>query len=112
VEVSPVPPTGAIYQVAERGYMPSWSPRGDAIVYRDGARYYRAPITTSGGFHAGRPQVLIEGSFVSTFAWNQDMSPDGRLLVLLTNPDREARALEMITGFPALVQRAAGKVGG
>jgi serine/threonine-protein kinase len=111
VEVSPVPPTGAIYQVAERGYMPSWSPRGDAIVYRDGARYYRVPVTTSAGFHAGRPHVLIEGSFVSTFAWNQDMSPDGRLLVLLTNPAREAHAVEMITGFPALVRRAAGKVG-
>jgi serine/threonine-protein kinase len=108
VEASPVPPTGAIYQVADRGRMPLWTPRGDALVYRDGARYYRVPVSTSGGFHAGRPQLLVEGSFLSTFAWNHTMSPDGRILVLLCSPAREAGTLQVITGFPTLLQRLAG----
>jgi hypothetical protein len=111
VEVSPLPPTGAIYQAAERGFLPSWTPKGDALIYRDGARYYRVPITTAGGFHAGRPQLVIEGSFLSTFAWNHDVAPDGRLLVLCTNPARDATSIGLITGFPAMVKRAAARGG-
>jgi hypothetical protein len=106
--VSPVPPTGAIYTVAERGEKPLWTPKGDAIIYRDGAGYYRVPITTAGGFRAGKPQLVVEGSFLSTFAWNHSMSPDGRFLVLLNSAERESRSLAAITGFPALVRRYAG----
>ncbi len=109
VEASPVPPTGAIYQVAERGRMPVWTPRGDALVYRDGSSYDRVPVSTSGGFRAGRPTRLLEGSFLSTFAWNHAMSPDGRLLVLLTSPGRDADALRLITGFPTMVKHVAAR---
>jgi len=105
VSVSPVPPTGAIYQVAERGQQPLWTPKGDALIYRDGSRYYRAPVTTIGGFHAGRPQLLVEGPFLSTFAWNHDIAHDGRLLVLLRSPEREAKVLGVVTDFPAAVKR-------
>ncbi len=105
VSVSPVPPTGAIYQVAERGEMPLWTPRGDGLIFRDGSRYYTVPVSTSGGFHAGRPRLLIEGSFLSTFAWNHDIAPDGRLLVLLTSPEQQARTLGVITGLPGIVNR-------
>ena len=104
VEVSPVPPTGAIYRVAERGQMPLWAPQGDALIYRDGTRYYRAPITTSGGFHAGRPSLVAEGPFLSTFAWNHAMAPDGRLLVLLGSPQQHASTLGVVTAFPAFVR--------
>jgi serine/threonine-protein kinase len=107
VAVSPLPPTGAIYVVAERGQMPVWTPKGDGLIYRDGSRYYRARITTVGGFHADRPQVLVEGSFLSTFAWNHAMSPDGRLLVLLNSPEQQVRDLEVITAFPTMVERLA-----
>jgi Tol biopolymer transport system component len=105
VEVSPVPPTGAIYQVAEGGEMPLWTPKGDGLIYRDGARYYTVPVSTAGGFQAGRPRLLVEGSFLSTFAWNHDIAPDGRLLVLLTSPEQQALTLGVITGFPEAVRR-------
>ncbi len=108
VETSPVPPTGAIYHVADRGRMPLWTPRGDALVYRDGTRYYRVPVSTAGGFHGGRPQLLVEGSFLSAFAWNHAMTPDGRLLVFLSDPTREADVLGVITGFPTMVRRLGG----
>jgi len=107
VAASPLPPTGAIYAVVEHGEMPLWTPKGDALIYRNGSSFYRVPISTTGGFHAGRPQLLVEGSFLSTFAWNYAMSPDGRLLVLLNSPERQARALEVITAFPSMVERLA-----
>jgi hypothetical protein len=107
VAVSPVPPTGAIYPVAEHGEKPLWTPKGDGLIYRDGSSFYRVPISTVGSFHAGRPQLLVAGSFLSTFAWNYAMSPDGRLLVLLNSPERQARALGVITAFPSMVERLA-----
>ncbi len=107
VAVSPVPPSGAVYQVAERGEMPQWTPKGDGMIYRDGSRYYRVPVTTAGGFRTGKPELLIEGSFLSTFAWNHDIAPDGRLLVMLTSPERQAPRLGVITAFPAMMRRAA-----
>jgi hypothetical protein len=107
IAVSPVPPTGAIHLVAERGEMPLWTPGGDGLIFRDGSRYYRAPISTAGGFSAGRPRVLAEGPFLSTFAWNHDIAPDGRLLVLLTSPEQQARRLGVITNFPSTLARLA-----
>jgi hypothetical protein len=107
VMASPVPPTGAVFLVAERGQLPLWSPNGKAIIYRDGSRYYKVPITTTDGFRAGRSELVIEGSFLSTFAWNHDIAKDGRLLVLLSSPEREARNVAVITGFPTAVERFA-----
>ena len=107
VAVSPVPPTGATYQVAERGEMPLWTPKGDGLIYRDGSRYYTVPVSIAGAFHAGRPRLLVEGPFLSTFAWNHDIAPDGRLLVLLTSPEQQARSLGVITGFPGIIGRLA-----
>jgi len=107
VEVSPVPPTGAVYAIAERGQMPVWTPKGDAVIYRFGSAYYRVHLSTAGAFRADRPTQLVEGSFLSTFAWNHAMSPDGRLLVLLNSPERRAETLKVITGFPAMVEQLA-----
>jgi Tol biopolymer transport system component len=106
IAMSPVPPTGAIYTVVEHGEKPMWTPKGDALIYREGSAYYRVPITTVGEIHAGKPQLVVQGSFLSTFAWNQAMSPDGRFLVLLNNPEPQRRSLAVITGFPALVRRS------
>jgi eukaryotic-like serine/threonine-protein kinase len=104
VGVSPVPPTGAVHRVAERGEMPLWTPKGDGLIYRDGSRYWRVPVTTAGGFRTGKPELLIEGSFLTTFAWNHDIAPDGRLLVMLTSPERRAGRLGVVTGFPAMMR--------
>ena len=87
--------------------MPLWTPGGDALIYRDGSRYFRAPISTTGEFHAGRPQLLVEGSFLATFGWNHHIAPDGRLLVLVVSPEKEAAILGVITGFPGLLDRVA-----
>ncbi len=108
VSVSSVPASGAAQLIAERGQMPLWTPDGKALLYRDGGRYMRVPISTAGGrFSAGRPALFAEGPFLVTFGWNHDILPDGRLLVLLQSAEREARMLGVITGFPAAVERIA-----
>ena len=99
VAVSPVPPTGAIYQVTDQGNMPVWTPDGTGLIYRYAGRYYRVPISTSGGFHAGRATLFAEGPFLSTFAWNHDIASDGRLLVLLNSPERTLNELRVVTSI-------------
>ncbi len=67
------------------------------------------PVSTATGVHAGRSQLLVEGSFLSTFAWDHAMAPDGRLLVLLSSPAREAGVLGVVTGFPTMLRRRGGR---
>jgi serine/threonine-protein kinase len=109
VSVSPVPPSGAIYPVAERGEMPLWTPKGDGLIFRDGSRYFLAPVVTTAGFHAGKARLLVEGPFVSTFAWNHDIARDGRLLVLLSNPQQKVSTLGVFTGFASAIERVSGE---
>jgi serine/threonine-protein kinase len=99
VEVSPMPPTGAIYPVAERGQQPLWSPDGSRLIYRDGRRFYQVDIETAGGFRSGRSTLLAEGPFIRTLAWNHTMSPSGRLAALIALPGDATRELGVITGF-------------
>jgi hypothetical protein len=97
VAVSPVPPTGAVYQVTDLGNMPVWTPDGTGLIFRRAGRYYRVPISTADGFHVGRATLFAEGPFLSTFAWNHDIADDGRLLVLLNSPERTLAALGVMT---------------
>ena len=109
VAVSPVPPTGAVYQVAERGQQPLWSPRGDRLVFRDGRRFFEVVVSTStkGGFRVGPPRFVAEGPFVRTFAWNHSMAPDGRLAVVVARPEGSLRELVVVTGFAGELGRIA-----
>ena len=107
VAVSPVPPTGAIHPVAERGQQPLFTPDGTRIIYRDGRRFYEVPFTTTSGFRTGRPSLLAEGPFIRTFAWNHTIGPDGRLAALLSAPGDQTRELGVITGFDRELTRLA-----
>jgi serine/threonine-protein kinase len=107
VAVSPVPPTGAIYQVTDQGNMPVWTPDGTGLIFRRAGRYYRVPISTSDGFHAGRATLFAEGPFLSTFAWNHDIASDGRLLVLLNSPEHTLNTLGVITHVGEVVSATA-----
>jgi serine/threonine-protein kinase len=108
VAVSPLPPTGSVFIAAERGQQPLWSPRGDRLIFRDGRRFYQVTVATgSGGLQTGRPEMLAEGPFVRTFAWNHSIGPDGRIAVLLAHPERSRRDLGFITGFHRVLATAA-----
>ena len=99
VAVSPLPPTGSTFVAAERGQQPLWSPAGDRLIFRDGRRFYQVAVSTTNGFRTGPPQLVAEGAFVRTFAWNHSMAPDGRIAVLVALPERSRRDLGVISGF-------------
>jgi Tol biopolymer transport system component len=107
VAVSPLPPTGAIFSVSERGQQPLWSPDGSRLIYRDGRRFYHVDVDTTRGFRTGRAQLFAEGPFIRTFAWNHTIGPDGRLAVLLSAPGESTRNLRVITGFRDVLRRLA-----
>jgi serine/threonine-protein kinase len=107
IAVSPLPPTGAIFTITERGQQPLWTPDGKRLIYRDGRRFYEIPVQIEGQFRSGRPLLLSEGPFISTFAWNHTLGPDGRLAVLLSAPGDATREIGVITGFPRELQRLA-----
>jgi hypothetical protein len=102
-----VPPSGAIFHVAERGQQPLWSPDGKHLIYRDGRRFYQVAVQTSGAFRTGRPQLVAEGPFIRTFAWNHTIAPDGRLAVLLSSAGESTREIGVITGFQRELTRLA-----
>jgi serine/threonine-protein kinase len=106
VAVSPAPPSGAIYQVTDQGNMPLWTPDGTGLIFRNAGKYYRVPVTTTGGFHAGRAELFAQGPFLSTFAWNHDIARDGRLLVLLNSPERTASTVGVITAVGDAIRRS------
>jgi serine/threonine-protein kinase len=100
VSVSPLPPTGAIYPVAERGQQPLWMPDGKSLIYRDGRRFMQVGIDASGGgIRSTRPVLLAEGPFIRTFAWNHTMTPEGRIVALISTPGDNTRELGVITRF-------------
>jgi hypothetical protein len=107
VAVSPVPPTGAIYPVVERGQQPLWAPDGRTLIYRDGRRFYEVPVITTAGFRTGRPALLAEGPFIRTFAWNHTIGPNGRVAALISSPGESTRELGVITGFDRELVRLA-----
>jgi serine/threonine-protein kinase len=109
ISASPFPATGSVYRLAERGQMPLWTPDGSGLLYRDGGRYYRLPVSAANGLRAGRPSLFVEGPFLSTFAWNHDISPDGRLLALLRSPEVSAPTLGVITGVDQAIARVTGR---
>jgi serine/threonine-protein kinase len=106
IAVSPVPPTGALYQVVERGQQPLWSRSGDRIIYRDGHQILEVPVNTHAGFRGGAPRLYADGPFVRTFAWNQTITADGRVATVVALPDRTLRGLVVVTGLDDLLRRA------
>jgi len=107
VAVSPVPPTGAIHPVAERGQQPIWTQDGKGLIYRDGRRYLAVDVDRSNGFRAGRARLVAEGPFIRTFAWNHTLGADGRIAALVSMAGDDTRQLGVMTGFDQVLRNRA-----
>ena len=65
------------------GSEPLWSPDGNEIVYRAGDRLMAVPVRTEPAFHAGSPQELFTGVYVSRGTRNYDIHPDGERFLMI-----------------------------
>jgi Tol biopolymer transport system component len=89
VYVSPYPKADVKWLVSgeEGGGEPVWSPDGTELFYRSGNRMMVVSVETEPTFRAGRPEVLFEGSYVTTrFVTGYsyyDISPDGQRFLMI-----------------------------
>ncbi len=93
VYVSPFPEPNVKWLVSveeEGGEQPVWHPNGKEIFYRSGNRMMAASLQARDQALSvvGRPEVLFEGSYVSTHSAPQgyqyySISPDGRRFLML-----------------------------
>ncbi len=69
------------------GTEPAWSRDGTEIFYRDeeGLRLISVEVVLGPDFQAGRPVVLLEGSYIPTIGYgrNYDVAPDGKSFLMV-----------------------------
>ncbi len=84
VFVQSYPDLAAKWQVSNQGGIAQrWSPKGDQLFYRNGARMFAVAIETEPDFKPGRPQLLFENPLVeSSPAFSYDISTDGQRFVM------------------------------
>jgi len=90
VYVSPYPNPNAKWLVSgeKGGAEPMWSPDGNELFYRSGNRMMVISVQTEPTFRAGRPEVLFEGSYVTSRLGRPgmsyyDISPDGQRFLMI-----------------------------
>ncbi len=90
VYASPYQNPDVKFQISEDpgGQEPVWSRDGTEIFYRSGDRVMVASVQTEPTFRAGRPEVLFEGSYVTTRIGPvampyYDISPDGQQFLMI-----------------------------
>ena len=93
VYVSPYPKADVKYLVSEEegGAQPVWSPDGTELFYRSGNRMMVVSVETDPTFLSGRPEVLFEGTYVtsriSTGNPYYDISPDGQRFLMIKSAE-------------------------
>jgi WD40 repeat protein len=93
VYVTPFPEADVKWLISEAedgGEQPVWSlPDGKELFYRSGNKMMVVPIQTGeGSLTRGKPEVLFEGSYVSTHSASTgvqyyDISPDGQRFLMM-----------------------------
>ena len=116
IYVQPFPPTGAKYQLPT-GFAraPLWAPDGRRLYYLEElpnniGRLMAVDVTTSSGFAYGKPMPVFEGIDRSNSRWPYTVAPDGRLIVVVRNPEnggdsRNAEIRVTLNWFEELKQR-------
>jgi Tol biopolymer transport system component len=79
--LQPFPVTGAVYQVAAIGRLPTWSSDGRQLFYAASSQLWTVGVTTSGGLRIGNPVAFARevGGMLSP-AFDYDVMPDGRFI--------------------------------
>ncbi len=78
VYVRRFPEVGGRWQISTSAASePRWAPDGRSLFYRSNAVLYRVAVDTSHGFHAGRPEPLIDRVATGDQVHSYSLSPDG-----------------------------------
>ena len=85
------------------GGAPRWSADGRELLYRRGDVFLAAPVSWAGGrLSTGDPRVLFEVAAArgrSTLQAGYSVAPDGRLLVLLSDPKAIPNRIEVVLNW-------------
>jgi hypothetical protein len=100
---------GERYRISTNGGEEAmWTPSGNQIVYRNRQQFLGVDVTTTNGFHAGRPRVLFEGSYLNAPGWSHAIAPDGRRhLLLVSSQDQTTNRLIVVTDWFSELKRLA-----
>jgi len=104
VYVRPYPEGSGRWQIStSTAAEPRWALDGRALYYRSSAVLYRVAVDTSHGFHAGRPEPLLDRVATGGQVQSYSFSPDGsRIITFRTAPGSGAqRVLNLDLGFAA-----------
>jgi hypothetical protein len=85
---------------------PRWSVDGKSIYFRNANRWYAVSPPGSDG-KVPTPRLLFHGHFLQAYS-SWAIGPDGRFLMLIGPDEKPARALRVMTNFPAFVRRKLG----
>ena len=106
VYVSPIPPTGAKWQVSTRGgHSPRWNPNGKELFYVAPDRAIMSvPVVTKGTFSYGTPVVLFQSSIKPRASdwFHYDVAPDGNRFMLVSQRALAAEPLQVIVNWQSV----------
>jgi tRNA A-37 threonylcarbamoyl transferase component Bud32 len=106
IMVSPIPPTGAVYQVSTHAAeQPLWSTVGDRLYYRYDRRIWATDVTTTNGFRVGATRLVLEAPTIRVRGRAYGVAPDGRLAVVLGSPEETVPHINVLTGFHERLKR-------
>ncbi len=103
--VSPYAEPDVKYLVTEQdgGTEPLWSPDDTELFYRSGEKMMVVSVQTEPTFNASRPQVLFEGSYVSSGVIEgyqyYDISPDGQQFLMIKEEQTAAVQINVVLNW-------------
>ena len=105
VYVSPYPNPDVKYLVSEEegGGQPVWSPDGTELFYRSGNRMMLVSVQTEPTFRPGRPEVLFEGTYVTTrfipgYQY-YDIAPDGQQFLMIKDVEGSTGQINVVLNW-------------
>jgi len=105
VYVSPYPEPDVRWLVSgeEGGAEAVWSPDGKELFYRSGDQMMVVSVQTQPTFRFSRPEVLFEGSYVTTrfgggYAY-YDIAPDGQRFVMIKEEDTAPAQINVVLNW-------------
>ncbi len=107
VYVQPWPGPGPKIQLSsEGGADPLWNRRGHEIFYRNADKMMVVPVSTAGGFQAGKPSLLWDGHYSHGMSSscgppgissaNYDVTADGQRFLMVKDNDQDVYATSII----------------